>query len=99
MILVSDNEGTPLTIIEAGKVGVPTLTRNVGGIKGLISDSLNGFIVGDSSIEIADKISQIMGNKQLLQRVSKEAELYFNKKFSEEVFLQTYKRIYCSLVD
>ena len=99
MILVSDNEGTPLTIIEAGKVGVPTLTRNVGGIKGLISDSLNGFIVGDSSIEISDKISQIMGNKQLLQRVSKEAELYFNKKFNEEAFLQTYQQIYRSLVD
>ena len=97
MILVSDNEGTPLAIIEAGKVGVPTLTRNVGGIKGLISDSINGFIVGNSSIEIADKISQIVGNKQLLQSVSKEAELYFNKEFSKEAFLETYKRIYRSL--
>lgn len=95
MILVSDNEGTPLTIIEAGKVGVPTLTRNVGGIKGLINDSLNGFIVGNSSIEIADKILQIVRNKQVLEKVSKEAELYFNLNYSEEAFLQTYKRIYC----
>ena len=99
MILVSDNEGTPLTIIEAGKVGVPTLTRNVGGIKGLINDSLNGFIVGNSSREIADKISEIVGNRQVLEKVSRGAEIYFNLNYSEEAFLQTYKQIYSNLAE
>ena len=99
MILVSDNEGTPLTIIEAGKVGVPTLARNVGGIKGLIRDSLNGFIVGNSSREIADKISEIVGNRQVLEKVSRGAEIYFNSNYSEEAFLQTYIRIYSSLAE
>ena len=99
MILVSDNEGTPLTIIEAGTVGVPTLTRNVGGIKGLIDDSLNGFLVGNSSREIADKILHIVGNRQVLEKVSRGAEIYFNLNYSEEDFLQTYKRIYSSIAE
>ena len=99
MVLVSDNEGTPLTIIEAGKVGVPTLARNVGGIRGLISDSLNGFTVGNSSREIADKISQLVDNREALEKASRGAEIYFNSNYSEESFLETYKRIYSSLAE
>lgn len=97
MILVSDNEGTPLSIIEAGKVGVPTLTRNVGGIKGLINDSVNGFIAGDTSKEIADEIVKIMNDGQNLRNVSREAYCFFNKNFSEEIFLKNYRKIYFGL--
>jgi glycosyltransferase involved in cell wall biosynthesis len=97
MILVSDNEGTPLTIIEAGKVGVPTLTRNVGGIKGLILDDINGFTAGNTSSEIVLKLQQIVGDRHALERVSLETERHFNEKYSEDIFLQTYKRIYLSL--
>jgi glycosyltransferase involved in cell wall biosynthesis len=97
MILVSDNEGTPLTVIEAGKVGIPTLSRYVGGIKGLINDSVNGFTAGDTSSEIVNRIRQVVGDRQMLKAVSQETERYFNEKFSEEVFLQTYERIYSNL--
>lgn len=97
MILVSDNEGTPLSIIEAGKVGVPTLTRNIGGIKGIINNSVNGFIAGDTSTEIATEIIEIMKDRQNLEKVSKEAYFFFNENFSEEIFLENYRRIYLSL--
>jgi glycosyltransferase involved in cell wall biosynthesis len=99
MILVSDNEGTPLTVIEAGKVGVPTLSRNVGGIKGLINDSVNGFISGDTAREIVNRIKQVVRDRQLLETVSQETERHFNEKFSEEVFMRTYKEIYANLAN
>jgi glycosyltransferase involved in cell wall biosynthesis len=99
MILVSDNEGTPLTVIEAGKVGIPTLSRYVGGIKGLINDSVNGFTAGNTSSDIVNRIQQVVGDQQLLERVSKETEWHFNEKFSEELFLQTYKQIYLKMAE
>jgi glycosyltransferase involved in cell wall biosynthesis len=99
MLLVSDNEGTPLTIIEAGQVGVPTLTRNVGGIKGLVIDSVNGFTAGNTPSEIVNRIELIVGDPHTLERVSQETKRHFNERYSENIFLQSYKKIYLNLLD
>lgn len=94
LILTSDNEGSPLAIIEAGLVGIPTLARNVGGINSLIQNNFNGFLSGDRPSDIADRLKNILLDTCLLQDVSRNVEMDFKMRFKATDFLQKYDAIY-----
>ncbi|UZM98846.1 glycosyltransferase [Lysinibacillus sp. MHQ-1] len=44
-VLLSDWEGLPISIIEAMRIGLPIVATNVGGVKELVVDHGNGFLV------------------------------------------------------
>lgn len=94
MLLTSDNEGSPLTIIEAGQLGVPTLSRAVGGVPSLITHGSTGFLTGDDPESIADTLSRISTSPVLLLEVSTKAKVHFLHDFSELTFLNNYKSLY-----
>lgn len=94
LILTSDNEGSPLAIIEGGLLGIPTLARNVGGINSLIQDNFNGFLSGDKPSDIAEKLKSILKDISLLQDVSRNVEIDFKMRFNATDFLQKYDAIY-----
>ncbi len=98
MLLTSDNEGSPLTIIEAGQLGVPTLSRAVGGVPSLISHDFTGFLAGDYPEAIADALSRIANSPDLLLEVSTKTKAHFEHNFGELVFLNSYKSLYIKAV-
>ncbi len=94
MLLTSDNEGSPLTIIEAGQLGVPTLSRAVGGVPSLITNELTGFLTGDDPEVIASALSQISKSPDFLLEVSTKAKAHFVHGFGELTFINNYKNLY-----
>jgi len=98
MLLTSDNEGSPLTIIEAGQLGVPTLSRAVGGVPSLIAHELTGFLTGDDPEVIADALSRISNSPDLLLEVSTKTKAHFGHNFGELNFLNCYKSLYIKAV-
>ncbi len=97
MLLTSDNEGSPLTIIEAGQLGVPTLSRAVGGVPSLIAHDSTGFLSGNDPETIAISLSRIFKEPDLLSEVSAKTRLNFGQNFSELAFLTNYKRLYIKI--
>lgn len=51
VVLTSNNEGTPVTLIEAQAAGCPVVATAVGGVPDIVTDGENGFLVapGDAS--------------------------------------------------
>lgn len=94
MLLTSDNEGSPLTIIEAGQLGVPTLSRAVGGVPSLIDNEVTGFLTGDDPETIAVALSRISKSPDFLLEVSAKAKEHFGQNFGEPTFLNSYKSLY-----
>ncbi|MDP7111810.1 MAG: glycosyltransferase [Myxococcota bacterium] len=45
LLLYSDTEGTPRSMMEAGDLGVPSVGRDVGGVAEIIDDGRSGFVV------------------------------------------------------
>lgn len=99
MILTSDNEGTPLTVIEAGKMGVPTISRRVGGIGSLIIHNQTGFLSGDSIEEFVNQIHDIISNRKRLAEVAKSTEQFFNDNFSIGKFIAQHEELYKKVIN
>jgi glycosyltransferase involved in cell wall biosynthesis len=45
VVLTSDNEGTPVSLIEAQAAGVPVVSTDVGGARSVVSNGETGFVV------------------------------------------------------
>ncbi len=77
VMLTSDSEGTPVSLIEAQAAGVPVVGTRVGGMSSVVRDGSTGFVV-DPSDEggIAAAVSRALEDATLAERaVAGEAEL------------------------
>jgi glycosyltransferase involved in cell wall biosynthesis len=51
VVLTSDNEGTPVSLIEAQAAGVPVVSVDVGGAASVVKDGETGFLVPSTDVE------------------------------------------------
>jgi glycosyltransferase involved in cell wall biosynthesis len=94
MLLTSDNEGSPLTIIEAGQLGIPTLSRAVGGVATLITHESTGFLAGDDPQVISTSLLHVFKSPDLLSIVSSQTKTFFLENYGESRFLSNYVKLY-----
>lgn len=91
LIYPSQSEGMPLTILEAMATGLPVIASNVGGIKDIITDQIDGFLINDiDPTKIAAKIDQIKSINCQLTR--KKIEQFFTINHMVNSYEQGYLR-------
>ncbi|MDD4976088.1 MAG: glycosyltransferase [Bacteriovorax sp.] len=97
LIMPSQREGLPMTLIEALASGVPVIANNVGAISSLITHGHNGFLAVDHSIESWDKVldTSIESYKDWKQNATLEAEA-IEARFSTKLWAQKTQQIYQS---
>ena len=90
-VLTSDYEGIPNSLIEAMSVGMPVVSTDCdpGGARMLIEDGVNGILVPKNDAQgIADAIIRIFKDKELREKLSREAykitEKYTEEKIAEQ---------------
>ncbi|MBI4372277.1 MAG: glycosyltransferase [Candidatus Omnitrophica bacterium] len=76
----SIREGFGLTVAEAMWKGTPVIGGNVGGIRYQIKDGENGFLVS-SVAEAAERIVLLVKNKDLREKMGKEAKEAVRRNF------------------
>lgn len=61
VVLTSDNEGTPVSLIEAQAAGRPVVTTDVGGVRDVIRDNGSGYIVGKGDVQdFTEKVKRLV---------------------------------------
>lgn len=81
LLVPSLKEGFGLTVPEAGLVGTPTVAYNVEGLKDIIKDGENGFLVSPNFREMAQTVKRILSDK-ILYLNSQKAVISFASRLS-----------------
>jgi glycosyltransferase involved in cell wall biosynthesis len=93
-VLVSDHEGTPLSVVHAGLHGVPTLATNVGSVSDLIKDGFTGFLVEPLSQSVVLKLTSILEDKLELKLISERCKKTFRSQYSGQASSDIHAKIY-----
>lgn len=95
-MLASDYEGLPMVILEAMSLGKPVVASNVGGIKEIVRDDINGYAVSNTAVEFKTKIEYILDNKDIQEKFSKNSHDIFKKELTVDKMVNSYLEIYKS---
>lgn len=75
-LLTSFFEGTPTSVLEACSRGLPIITSNVGGLKSIIKDNENGYVIDSyDKFKFKKVIDEIYNNSNLYEIMSKNNTL------------------------
>ncbi len=88
-------EGSPNALLEAMGIGLPIVASRIDGIKGVIKDKENGFLVSPGSSEaLAQRLELLAQNTQLRQKLATAALKTIEEDFSAERESTTWLDIY-----
>ena len=96
-ILPSLWEGMPITIIEAMGTGLPIVASDVGGIRDMIEDNVNGLLIEPEPRALADALRRLAADVSLRERLGKSA-LAASERFSIEATARAYIKLYEGLI-
>ncbi|NGT96810.1 glycosyltransferase family 4 protein [Clostridium perfringens] len=97
LIMPSNMEGIPITILEAMSCSIPCIASNVGGIPEIINEK-NGVLYNNNNLDyIIEKIDYYEKNRKLIDNLKNKAYKDFNEKWNINKFIQKYKERYILL--
>lgn len=81
-ILTSFAEGTPTSILEAMACGLPIVASNAGGLKNIVIENKNGFVIDNFDVnKFVEKLIFLKENDKLSKAIS-ENNIALSKKYS-----------------
>ena len=98
--LTSDNEGTPVSLIEAQASNVPVITSDVGGVKDIIQEGETGYIIPKGNLEdYVKKLGNLINNKELRNKLSLNGWDYVKEKFHYTRLAKDMEELYRTLLE
>jgi glycosyltransferase involved in cell wall biosynthesis len=98
VVLTSDNEGTPLSLIQAGMAGLPVVTTNVGSVPEVVLDGVTGIVTTLGVQEIADALEKLVLDKDLRHRLGHKAQEFTLANFGVQRLVHDHEELYKTLL-
>ena len=98
-ILTSDNEGMPITLIEAAHLGLPTISTDVGSVSDVVLHAETGYLTSLDEAVIAERIKQLAISPSLRDKFGSAAKKRAAENFSVESMLNFHSELYKSLLN
>ena len=93
-ILCSDNEGIPLTLIQASQAGLPIVSTDVGSVSDIVIDGVTGFLTEVTSEGLIQGITKLLENPELCHTFGKAGEQRARDFFSSHSMVEHHQRLY-----
>ena len=98
VILTSDNEGTPLSLIQAGMAGIPVISTNVGSVAEVVVDGITGILTSFDSQEIVNALEKLLSNSELRFKMGNEGARFTLSRFGVNRLVKDHRDMYVSLI-
>lgn len=100
LLLMSDTEGTPRCVLESMSLGKMAVTTDVGGIREIIDDGVDGIVLKHNNPYLAAAIiSDLLANKKKRNRMNRQAREKIIDKFSIHNMQNQVEKVYLSILD
>ncbi|HYJ15422.1 MAG TPA: glycosyltransferase family 4 protein, partial [Candidatus Limnocylindria bacterium] len=100
LVVSSDNEGTPVSAIEAMAAGCPVVATRVGGLPDLIEDQSTGCLVPPREPEtLANAVLGLFDDPQLARELGKHGRDSVRQRFTVQRLLGDMDDLYTQLLE
>jgi glycosyltransferase involved in cell wall biosynthesis len=97
VLLTSDNEGMPLSLIEAGMAGTPVVATRVGSVAEVIKHGCTGLLASTEVGELAEHTVRLLSDSALAHRMGDAARRWTTTSFGVERLVADTQALYRSV--
>lgn len=94
VMLTSDNEGMPVSLIEAATVGVAAVTTGVGSAPEVVLDGVTGFVTGADTEELVGATARLLTDDALRARFAAAAREHATTHFGAQRLVDDIANLY-----
>jgi glycosyltransferase involved in cell wall biosynthesis len=99
VLLTSDNEGMPVSLIEAGMAGVPVVATRVGSVGEVVEDGVTGLLGPCDAGELADRAARLLLDESLRREMGVRARARTAERFGPDRLVSDVTGIYTSIAE
>lgn len=97
--LTSNNEGTPVSLIEAQACNIPVISTDVGGVKDIVNDNETGFIIPKNNLEkFAEKLLFLIEDEKTRKKMSQNGWSFVKDNFHYQRLVKDMESYYKKLM-
>jgi glycosyltransferase involved in cell wall biosynthesis len=94
VLLTSDSEGMPLTLIEGQMAGVPAIATDVGSVSEILENEVTGLVTSTQIDHIASSLGRLIDDSMLRSTMSENARERALSHFSIETMVDSHIQVY-----
>jgi glycosyltransferase involved in cell wall biosynthesis len=99
VLLTSDNEGTPLSLIQAGMVGIPVVATNVGSTNEIVVNGETGLLTDLSVGQLADAVAKVATDSALRAKMGATGKEYTLARYGVARLVKDHQDLYLKLLN
>jgi glycosyltransferase involved in cell wall biosynthesis len=93
-VLCSDNEGIPLTLIQASQAGLPIVSTNVGSVSDIVLNGVTGLLTEVSANAVTQGVSKLLDDPSLRTRLGTSGQMRAKELFSSQAMVERHEELY-----
>lgn len=96
LLSLSNAEGLPINLIEAGWAGTPVVATGVDGVRDLIEPNQNGILLDTTATneQIVEALMRVLGDKKFSTELSRSFQVRVRQKFSKQAWRDRLEEVY-----
>ena len=99
IMLTSDHEGTPVSLIEAQAAAVPVVATDVGGTRSAVRDGETGVLVPAHDVRgLAEAVAAVLDDRERAERMAAAGRRHALSRYTVERLVEDHDRLYDALL-